>query len=235
MSVPTGKVTVTAIVSIFDGTKQLTIRNPSDVTGGGGGGDPEPGDRIRIRDLRNQYSGSPIALSTGYVQGIVISDIDGANINNRNIVVQDEASGIVLRFASPISVPLGTEVKVLLAGGELSEFRTLVQVQNLSNSNVEVISANNVVTPTVLTVSQIDKNLHESTLVQILDATLTGGATFAGTRKINDSTGNIDCFTLNSATFANNALPSGTVKVTAIVSSFDGNKQVNIRRASDVE
>lgn len=235
VNVPTGKVSITAIVSIFNDTKQITIRNPGDVTGGGGGGDPEPGDRIRIRNLRDQYSGSPVALSSGYVQGIVISDIDGANINNRNIVVQDEASGIVLRFASPISVPLGTEVKVALVGGELSEFRTLLQVSNLSNSNVEVLSSNNVVTPRVLTVSQIDKNLHESTLVQILEATITGGSTFAGTRKINDSTGNIDCFTSNSASFANNTVPSGTVKITAIVSSFDGNKQVNIRRASDIE
>jgi len=233
VNVPTGKVSLTAIVSVFEGTKQLTMRNQNDVKGGGGG-DPEPGGRVSIRDLRNQYTGTAMNISSGFVQGIVISDIAGGNINNRNIVVQDGDAGIVFRFAQPINVPLGTEVKVVLAGGELAEFRTLLQVQNLNNSNVEVISSGNTLAPRVLKISEIVKNTHESTLIQILDATIEG-PTFAGTKKINDSTGNIDCFTLNAASFANNPVPSGAVKVTCIVSSFDGNRQVNVRRAADVE
>lgn len=235
-ALPTGKVSLTAIVSIFDGTQQISIRNLSDVVGGGGGGGGgEPGDRIRIKDLRDQYTGTPATITSGYIQGIVISDYENGNINNQNFVIQDEDAGIVLRFTQPVSVPIGTEVKVLLNGGQLSEFRTLLQVQNLSNSQIEVLASNQTVTPRAVTVSQINKNM-ESTLVRISDATITGpNATFSGTTKINDNTGNIDCFTNSSASFSGSNIPSGTVQVTCIVSSFNGVIQVNIRRLTDIE
>lgn len=233
VSVPTGKVSLTAIVSVFEGTKQLTMRNQNDVKGGGGG-NPNPEGRISIRDLRRQFMGTSTTLTGGFVQGIVISDYENKNTNAQNLVVQDGDAGIVLRFTQAIEIPMGTEVKVPLAGGQLSQFNDLVQVQSLSNSIVEVIASNQTVTPRVLNISEIDLNLHESTLIQIKDATFESG-TFSGSKKINDSTGNIDCFTNAAATFSSEMMPTGPKDITCIVSVFRGTKQVYIRRLADIE
>lgn len=85
-------------------------------------------------------------MSTGFVIGIVISDVANKNINGQNMVVQDGEYGIVFRFKSAINVPMGSEVKVSLTGGELSEFNKLLQVQNLDNTNVEVLGSGKSVT-----------------------------------------------------------------------------------------
>lgn len=231
-TMPTGKVTLTGIFSKYRGVPQITIRNKDDVSGDTG--PPPTNTRISIKDLRSSYSGSPTNLSKDYVMGIVISDIDGKNTNAQNIIVQDEESGIVLRFLSAVNIPLGTEVKVNLAGGQLSEFRTLLQVQFLPNTNIEVINTNKTVTPKTVKVNQITKAM-ESTLIYIEEAAISGGATYSGTRKVTDSTGEIDMFTNAAATFSGSPIPNSRVKITAFVGSFEGNLQISIRNLDDVK
>ncbi|MFN8339938.1 MAG: hypothetical protein U0T36_13065 [Saprospiraceae bacterium] len=45
-------------------------------------------------------------MTTDFIQGIVISDIDNKNINGQNIVVQDGQYGILCRFKSTVNIPL---------------------------------------------------------------------------------------------------------------------------------
>lgn len=225
------------IYSVFRTDKQLFIRDTSDVAftknrcDGGGGG---TGDLIRIQDLRAKYTGTETSISSGYVQAVVISDITNKNINGQNMVVQDGDYGITLRFKSPINVPLGTEVKVNLAGGKLGEFRNLLQVSDLTNTNVEILG-NKTVTPRQLTVSQLDITKYESTLVKIKDVTLSGGTKYSDKIKVKDITGEIDMFTFESSTFGSSPIANGPVTITAILSDFDPNKQLNIRNLNDIE
>lgn len=239
-TVPTGNGKIVVVYSYYRNAAQLFIRDVSDLdfsgercSGTGGGG--ISGNRVSIESVRAQYTGTATTLTKDFIQGIVISDIVNKNINGQNVVVQDGEFGILCRFKSAINLPLGTEVKVGLAGGSLSEFNNLLQVQNLENTNVEPISSGKSITPKVLTVSQIDLSKHESTLIKIENATLIGGTKYSDSGvKVKDATGEIALFTLTAATFSGQSLPSGTVTVTAIVSDFTSGKQLTIRSANDV-
>lgn len=239
-TVPSGNGKLVAVYSYYRSAAQLFIRDTDDLTftgercSGTGGGGGTTGDQVRIEALRSQFFGTAVPLTKGWVKGIVISDAVNKNINVQNMVVQDGDFGIVLRFKSAISVPLGTEVKVGLTGGSLSEFNGLLQVQNLENTNVEALATGKTVNPKVLTVAQIDLAKHESTLIKIENATLTGGSKFSDNIKVKDASGEVSMFTLNAATFSGNALPTGTVSVTAIASEFTSGKQLNVRSASDI-
>lgn len=237
--VPSGNGKLVAVYSYYRSAAQLFIRNVDDLafTGercsGTGGG--VTGTRVSIESLRAQFTGTAKTLTTGFAQGIVISDITNKNINSQNVVVQDGDYGILLRFKSAVNIPLGTEVKVGLAGGSLSEFSNLLQVQNLENTNVEVVASGKSVTPKVLTVAQIDINKHESTLIKIENATLIGGSKLSDSGiKVKDASGEIALFTFATSTFGAQTLPSGTVTVTAIVSDFTTGKQLSVRNPSDI-
>lgn len=58
--------------------------------------------------------------------------------------------------------PLGSEIKVNIGGGELNEFNKVLQVQNLENTNVEVLQSSKNITPKVLTVAQIDPAIYKA-------------------------------------------------------------------------
>lgn len=235
--VPQGNGSIICVYSYYRNAAQLLIRDVTDLnfTGercGGGGG--TTGSRISIKDLREKYTGKDVTLTDGFIQGVVISDISNKNINGQNMVVQDGDYGILLRYKAAINVPLGSEVKVSLKGGLLAPYKGLMQVQNLDNQGVEVVGSNKSVTPKVLTISQIDLKVHESTLVQIQNATLTGGSKYSDrTVKLSDASGEVTFFTNESATFAGQPLANGTIGVTAIVSNFDG-KQLYIRNLGDI-
>ena len=237
-NVPSKNGTVTAIYGVFGTTKQLFIRSAADVVFDkercGGGGGPS-GEKVTIENLRSQFTGTAKTLTSGFLQGIVISDIANKNINAQNVIVQDGEFGILCRFKSAVNIPLGTEVKVGLTGGSLSEFNNILQVQNLENTSVEVVASGKTVAPKILTVSQIDISKHESTLIKIENATLIGGAKLSDSGiKVKDASGEIAIFTFATSTFGALVLPSGTITITAIVSDFTSGKQISIRNPGDI-
>lgn len=239
---PTGTGTVTAIVGDFTNGPQLTIRRPnldmSGFSGGGGGGGGNP-TMLTIGAVRALYTGSSTTIpASRSLSGIVISDKDAGNITGRNIVVQQSSgSGIVVRFDNNnTTVSLGDSITVDISGGTLNEFRGLLQISGIGNSNATVVSSNNSITPRVATVQDIltNQSAWESTLVVINGATITGSTTYAGGTTVTDASGSIDMFTRTSANFSSNALPTSSVNITAIVSEFN-NPQINIRNANDVQ
>lgn len=237
---PTGTGTVTAVVGDFTSGPQLTIRRPNldmiGFSGGGGGGNPT---MLTIGAVRALYTGTNVTLpASRSLSGIVISDKDGGNITGRNIVVQQTGgSGIVVRLDNNnTTINLGDSITVDISGGLLSEFRGLLQVANISNANVTVVSTGNSITPRVATVQDIltNQSAWESTLVLINSATITGSTTYNGGTTVTDASGSIGMFTRTAATFSGNALPTGSVNITAIVSEFN-TPQINIRNANDVQ
>lgn len=231
-AVPQGAVDVTAIVSQFN-DPQLVLRSRADVVGGttGGGG----GDEITIKSLRDAFAQGTTTAPEGYIKGIVTSDLDNGNITGRNLVIQDATAGIVVRFASDHTIPVNTEVEINVTGMSLSEFRGLLQVGNVPNTNVTVVANNRTISPRTVTVGQILSDFEnlESTLVNIAGATITGGSVFAGTLMVSDGTGMIDLFTRNGASFANETVPTEAVTLTAIVGEFDV-PQLSLRSIADL-
>lgn len=236
---PTGTGTVTAVVGDYNGT-QLNIRNLSDVniTGSGGGGSGSGTlNQISIQDLRNLFTGaSTTAPDTTKIVGIVISDLVGGNWVPQNMVIQEPGgAGITVRFAANHSFNLGDEVELNVSMQTLEEYNGLLQVNGVPNANATVLSTGNSITPRVATVSDIAANANawESTLVNIQNASLSGGATYGDFGLIlDDGTGSIDFFSAFS-NFASTPLPTGTGDVTAVISDFTGT-QLLIRNTNDV-
>lgn len=234
---PLGKGKFVGIYTVFNATGQLLVREPSDLsmdsTRCGGGGNPNaPG----ILGIRGLYSGSDVTIPAGKtVTGIVISDKDNGNTDPKNMVMQDTTGGIVIRFTANHSFALGDEVTVNLAGQTLSSFNGLVQVTNAASSIATKIGTGSI-TPRVTTISDLLANASawESTLVTIQNASISGGATYSGTKTLTDNTGSISHFTRSAASFSASPLPVGTFNFTGLVSNFNG-AQLSIRKLTDVQ
>ncbi len=231
-ALPTGNVDVVALISQFNDA-QLSIRSLNDVTGGGNGGDPV---EISLGELRTLFAGGASSVPAAKkVKGIVISDATNFNWADRNLVIQDASGGIAFRFTAAHAIALGQEVEIIVSGAELSEFNGLLQVNNVPNGNATSLGAGTLPTPRQATIAEILTNLEawESTLVKIINVTITGGGTYSGAKSLNDGTGTMDMFTRSQATFSGTSVPAGAVTIVAVVSQFNVG-QVIIRNTSDV-
>lgn len=245
LTVPGGNGTITAIYSVFGSTKQLYIRDTTDIRfygdrcTGGGGGVASP---IDISALRALYpgTGTTDAPTDKKITGIVISDRTSGNLNGQNIVLQqgDGLSGIVVRFTANHSFNIGDKLEVNVTGGSLGEFNGWLQVSNLDLS-AATKTGTGTIAPRVATTQQVNDNFEtwESTLVQINNATLSGGTsgTFKGSTTVTDASGTIVSFTSSSALFANTNYPTGSITFKGYVSQFNTTKQVNMRTVTDAQ
>ncbi len=239
---PSGNGTLTAVYSVFGNTKQLYIRDLDDVIMNGdrcgGGGIPGTGDesQVTVGSLRAAFNnGAGSAPANSKIQGIVISDRTTNNFNSRNLILQDGSRGIVVRFTEDHNFDLGDRLEVVVSGAALSEFNGLLQLNNMETSAVMVLEKGQTISPRTATVGEVLDSLDvwESTLVRINGVQLSGNNVYGGALTVTDATGSVVLFTFNSATFAQQSIPSGEVELTAIVSRFN-DPQLVIRDASDV-
>lgn len=237
--VPSGNVDITAIVSDFN-NPQIFITASSDVVGGTTGGgdcdDLEDG-QVSVELLRCRFGEGNASITTNsFIEGVVISDVNGGNINNQNLQIQDGEFGITVRFTEPHTYALGEILRVDLQGVSMSEFNALLQLNNLELSDATVIGTGSV-SPRQATIQQVLDNAEawESTLVEIMDVSITGeNATYNGNTTLDDGTGSIGMFTRSGADYADDPLPNGTVNVTAIVSQFN-DYQLALRNGNDIQ
>lgn len=236
---PSGKGYVEGVLGVFGTTYQLYLRNENgaQMTGTRCGASTGTETQIDISALRSIFTGTTTsAPANRKIKGIVISDRLGKNLNNKNLYIQDGTAGIVIRFDAEHFFNLGDEIEVIISEQEISEFNKLLQVNNVSVDNGKLISTGNTITPRVATVAEINANFDawESTLVKIVNASITGGATLSGNRTVGDGTGTITMFTQATATFSGAATPAAPVTLTTIVSEFN-TKQLIMRNAADIQ
>lgn len=238
---PAGSGKVTGIVSIFNDDLQIFIRDLNDIDfmelrcDGSGG---QVTNELAIESIKSRFydSGADEAQS-GFITGTVISDKNTGQVNSQNIIVQNGSHGILVRFTSDHNFSLGDIVEINVSGQEVSEFRGLLQINNVPAFNAEKTGNGNLPTALEITVDEIllNNNKYESTRVLIKDATLSGGSTYGvGNITVDDGTETIDIFTFSSTSYANDPVPTGTVNVTAVVSQFDDSPQLLINSSSDV-
>lgn len=234
-SVPNGTVDIIAIVSQYDDNAQLVINGTGDISGGSV--DPGTGDEITIKSIQDRYynQGADTA-EEGFITGVVISDRNTGQVNSQNVIVQNGESGILVRFTEDHNFDLGDEVKITVTNQEVSEFRQLLQINNVPLSNASVTGSSSLPAPKELTVAEVlsNNNAYESTRIVIKGATLSGNSTFAGNIIVNDGTGEISIFTFSTTSYANEQVPTGVVDVVAIVSQYDDDAQLLINGANDV-
>lgn len=232
---PSLKGSLTAIYTVYGLTPQLVIRDEMDAVmdstrcGGGGG----TSTWVSIADVRAQFTGTTTTASSGKIRGVVISDAANANFDPKNIVIQDSLDGgITVRFTAAHSFNLGDIVEVDVSGQELSEYRSLLEVNNVPLGNATLIGTGGTVIPRVATIADINTNAEtwESTLVQIDAVSIGGtGTTYSGTRTLTDATASINMYTRSGASFATMSTPIGTMtSIIGILSQFT-TYQINIR------
>lgn len=239
--IPNGNGTITGVLSVFGTTNQLTIRDVDDIVmegprcdGSGGGGGMVDGEKVDISTLKDLFASGTTVGPDGFIEGIVISDVQAENTPIRNLVIQDETGGIIVRFSAAHTYPMGQKLKVATNGVEISEFNGGLQL-NTNTGGVEDLGEGTLPAARVTTVEEIQDNFEawESTLVTIEMAEITGGGTFADASTITDATGDIATFVFISSTFSGDELPTGSVTVTGIVSEFNV-QQIIIRNRNDV-
>jgi len=237
--IPAGRGSVVAVAARFGSDFQLYIRRLNEVQLTDSRC-PIPGDdflRITIAELRQNFAeGFTEIPANTRVEGVVISDRFNNNHPGQNLFIMDESgTGIVMRFASFHDFPIGTRLRVLVSNRTMTRFRGLLQIADLPLANGVSLDTAPLPQPRQVTIRDILNNpgLYESTLVTISNATISGGATFSGSRIISDATGQMTLFTHSWATFAGNAIPTGPVTITGILSIFD-TPQLMIRNLNDI-
>lgn len=252
---PSSKGIIKGIFTRFGSTPQLVIRDTTDVnmnTNRRCGDFTDPLSRATISTVRAIFSGSTTNINSNYfITGVVISDRNGANLNSRNVFIQDETAGICVRFSANHTLNIGDSISVLVAGQSIGEFSNLLQIgtstPNVPLANATVLATGKTVSPRIATVADILSNMAandswEGSLLKINNATITGGATYAGSVQITDATGVMTLYTASAASFSGTALPTGTVSITGILSDYGGNitppntnAQLLLRNAADVQ
>ncbi len=131
---------------------------------------------------------------------------------------------------------LDDEVEISISDAELYEYNKLLEINNVPLPNASLKSSNNTVPVRTATIAEINANFNawESTLVKIVNVSITGGATLSGNRTLNDGSGTIAMFTSASALFSGLATPAAPVTLTGIVSDFNA-KQILLRNAADIQ
>ncbi|MEI6410849.1 MAG: DUF5689 domain-containing protein [Bacteroidota bacterium] len=245
-STPTGNGKIVGVMSVYGSDYQLYNRDLNDVnmTGGRcGTGGGTTSTLINLNEVRSLFTGTTTAAPAGKkIHATVISDRTNKNLNSRNIYVQDGTAGIVVRFDADHCFEVGDEIEVDISGMEISEFKSLLQLNNVPLKNASIVNSGKPVTPRATTVADIITNFNswESTLVTIPNVSITGAGTWAGNGNagltVSDGTGSIVLFTSASALFANLPTPAAGTKVTltAIVSDFNG-KQLLMRNSNDAK
>lgn len=235
IKVPKGKGSITAIYTFFNGTKQLVIRDTSDLKFY----DPRCGLSVStslvyktIQEIRALGNGATIPANTG-IKGIIVSNTQ--NEANGNYRIQDASGyGIQLRF--PTNNPnfaLNDSVKVDISGLTVALFNGDLQITNIANSEKAGIGS---VTPRTTTVTQIAANLNNwaSTVVKLSNVTIAQTSTNSTgiNYNVTDASGTIVSFV---RTTLGVSLPASATSFTGYVSIFNGTPQITIRKATDVQ
>lgn len=249
INAPNGNGSLKSIYTTFGTTKQLIIRDTSDVqfygtrcgsTGGGGG----TGARITIAALRAMYTGADIKLGSYKIGGVVISDAANKNVSTGSVIIQEGNAGMAVYFGGTINYSIGDSVIIDITDDSLINYRGSLEVKTPFGAVAPTATATGkVITPQVKTISQLNSSLGlalgdpgntEFTLVKIVGATATPAGTFSGNKTITDASGNMTLYTATGASFSASTLPTVASDWTGFASSFNATRQFQIRNTTDV-
>jgi hypothetical protein len=244
LSVPDGNGTITGIYAPYGSSKQILIRDTSDVqftgtrcNGGGGGGN---GTLTTIANILSMYSGSGVKLGAYKISGTVISDASNKNISTGAVVIEDGSyKGVEIYFGGTIGYNVGDSVVIDVTADSLIKYKGSFEIEPpYGTAQPAPVATGRTVVPQTVTIDQLNTNLaqYEYVLVKITGATY-GGSLFSDEKNITDassSTG-IQAYTSKSATFYSSSVPSGSHTWICFPSFYNSYTQIQVRSASDVQ
>lgn len=202
-----------------------------------------------IAEVRAHYKGGATAPVNGWwIEGVVVSDKAGANVQAYQIAVVDgEAinSGVMVNYKRNETNPafnVGDKVKVILTNATYNPYFELLQLADVLAADVTLMNAGTTVTPITITPAQLVTGNYESMLVAIDDVEIidkTPGLKMDGNIPVKSGSTEFVMRTGSSATFKGEAAPvgKGTLIGLGSVYTADGNTdyQVLPRTMADVE
>ena len=202
---------------------------------------PDPATLMNTAELRTLFTGATTSAPGGRkITGIVISDRTTGNLNGQNIYLQqgNDKAGICVRFTAAHAFNLGDSIDVEVSGQELSEYRGLLQMNNVPLSYANLVASGKSISPRAASIADINTNYEswESTLVQVTGITsITGGtnSTWSGSVTISNAGNSLVIFTSSFAGFASTLYPSSPQRITGILTPFNTTKQLALRSAAD--
>ncbi|MFM2136865.1 MAG: hypothetical protein RL021_2265 [Bacteroidota bacterium] len=235
--------TVSGVLKVYRGDGELVLRDLDDVQMNQLRCDGSSGVPVytTLDTIRGFDPGTNVVLLPGdrFIRVIVTSDNSTNMINNQNLYCQDQTAGIQIRFTAPHSFPLGTELEIKVGGMELSNYRGVLQINNVPLAMATAIA------PTGLSISPRAANLTdcnnnytawEGQLVRVNNVTLSGNATLSGSLTMDDGSGStLVLYTASGATFSGNATPTNPVSVTGLLIEYNGTKEIIIRNTGDIQ
>ncbi len=237
VNVPNGNGSITCIYSIYNFSKQVLIRDTSDVqlneTRCNGG----PAVQTSIANIRSMYNDHDIKLGAYKIGGVVISDAANKNIATGNVVLQDGNAGISVYFGGTITYNIGDSIVLDVTGDSLQNYNGSLEIKTASGTiKPTPVATGRTVIPQQLSISQLSDNLSniEYTLIKITNATASGGTTYSSSITLTDASGNITLFTSSSATFANSNLPTDESDWIGFGKFFGNTEEFTIRNTADV-
>lgn len=248
LSVPDGNGALVGIASSFNGNPQLLLRSEEDwaalnntnrcIPGTIPNCDEKNGDFTNICHLRNLYlQGETSIPANTRIRATVISDRSSGAWNESALTVQDATAGISFFLGATHSFDMGAIVEIDVSGASFDEFFGLVQVENVSISDVSEVGTETP-EPKIVTIAEFNTGIYESQLVTIQNITYAdAGETFSSSTSydISDTDSNSTVVRIQgSANYAGETIPTGVVNVTGVGAVFSSTRQIIPRNVDDL-
>ncbi len=238
--IPAGNGNLVAVFAIFGTTKQLLIRDTSDVHFQNARCGNSTVSKISIAAVRNSYKGTAYTYQEDkFINGIVISDATAGNIPENEVILQEDSNmpGILLQLNTGHGFKMGDSVTVQLNQAMLTKENNILLLKNMDTTAITKIAGSKKIIPRMVTIQQLQDNITdwESTLIQ-LNYPAISGTFWNNAVRLSDPSGSIDLFTYSTANFYNTPVPTQAVnKLTAIVSLHQTGAVIMLRNLNDVE
>ena len=204
------------------------------------------GSVITIADLRNMWVTQDVKITDELsVYGVITMDETSGNIY-KEAYIHDVTGGIDLRLMSSGGLYEGDSVRVYLKGTIVSKYNQMLQLDSVDvDNNVIKQSTEQFRSPELLSdIAQITAT-HQAQLIQLNNVQFSSadiGQTYADAqnqqsqnRMLEDANGNqIIVRTSGYANFAGDTVPSGNGTFIGVVSQYNNDLQLLIRRPSEL-
>lgn len=228
---------------ILEGAEDRFLSSPGYFTTAEGTSEPE---YTPIADVRALYVDGNVTISEDWtIRGTVISNLELNNGSSlKNIIIQDETAGIMVRITSNNTDFLsGDVVEVKIQGLSLEQYNGLLQLNNVPVENVTETAQGTLPEAKVISAAQLLTGDYESQYVavenvQVVDSDLgktwvTGGTNTSIT--IESATG--ETFVVYSARYsdilAEATVPEGSGTLKGIAQRFNDNIQIMLASTED--
>lgn len=237
-----GKGYITAIYSIFGATKQLLIRDTSDIQFTGRRCSSTALTSLNIADLRTMYQNAASIIPDGKkIKGIIITDKNNGNFDDDKLVIQqgDNLCGVVVHFTATHNYSMGDELEINISTLTLDNKNYGLQVCNVPLQNA-VKTGTGQITARVTSITELANNFRnwESTLITLPNATISDKTNkqWNGLLTLASQDATLRHFALPTAKFANQPYPQTQLSsITGIALSVNEEKALMIRNIGDVD